>query len=239
MMRLAYLLPCLALAMAGAPALADTITLTPTDVGKSFTLDYNGFTGGGTIDGLAGQTVFTLTGVSGNSYTFGYTVNNISGAPITGSRISGFGFNTNPDIAGASSTGVFDTVGTGNAPNIGTVDVCFKGGGGTNNCAGGSGDGVSLGDSTSGTLTLDFSSPVDQLSLSDFFVRYQSITGAGSISSAVGSGTVSSSTSSGGSSSGGTPVPEPSMLLLFGAGVAALGFARARSRPARPLALAA
>ncbi|WP_157217535.1 cistern family PEP-CTERM protein [Flavisphingomonas formosensis] len=231
-MRLSFLLPGLCLALVATPAFADSISVAPTDIGKSFTLDYNGYTGAGTIDGLTGQTVFTLSGVSGNSYTFDYTVNNTSGTPITGSRISGFGFNTDPDIAGASSTGVFDTVGTGNAPNVGTVDVCFKGGGGTNNCAGGGGDGVDLGNSASGTLTLDFSSPTDLLSLSDFFVRYQSISGAGGISSAVGSGTLSSS-------GGGTPVPEPSALLLFGVGLAGLAFARNRSRPARRLALAA
>src|SRR3546814_3556508 len=93
-----------------------------------------------------------------------------------------------------------------NVPNVGTVDVCFKGGGGTNSCAGGGGGGVSLGDSGSGSLTLSFSSPVTSLTLNDFFTRYQSISGAGSTTSAVGSGTISSSS---GGSSGGTPVPEP------------------------------
>lgn len=196
---------------------ADVIPLTSGDVGSSFTVNYNGFTGGGVVDGLAGSILFTLTGVSGSSYSFDYAVSNTSSNPILTSRISGFGFNTNPDIVGASSTGVFDTVGTdANVPNIGTVDVCFKGGGGTNSCAGGGGGGVALGDDASGTLDLDFGSVLGGISLSDFFVRYQSITGAGAgtPSSAVGKGTISSS--------GGTPVPEPADFALFAVGVAGL-----------------
>lgn len=213
----------LALMFAAGAAQADVISLTPASIGSSFTLDYNGFTGDGTIAGLTGSTTFTLTGISGDSYSFDYSVTNTSSSPITGSRISGFGFNTDPDIAGASSTGVFDTVGTGNAPNIGSIDVCFKGGGGATNCAGGGGDGVSLGDTATGTLTLAFGSALSALSLSDFFVRYQSISGAGGTSSAVGAGTISSS---GGSSSGGTPVPEPADFALFAAGVAGLMIGR-------------
>lgn len=225
----------LALFAAGA-AQADVISLTPASVGSSFTLDYNGFTGDGTIAGLTGSTTFTLTGISGDSYNFAYSVTNTSSSPITGSRISGFGFNTNPDIASASSTGVFDTVGTGNAPNIGSVDVCFKGGGGANNCAGGGGDGVTLGDTATGTLSLAFGSALSNLSLSDFFVRYQSITGAGGTTSAVGTGTISTSSSS--SSSGGTPVPEPADFALFAAGVAGLIIGRRKGRARRASAKA-
>jgi hypothetical protein len=207
---------------AGGVAQADVISLTSASVGSSFSLDYDGFTGDGTIAGLTGSTTFTLTGISDGSYSFDYSVANTSSSPITGSRISGFGFNTNPDFTSASSTGVFDTVGTGNAPNIGTVDVCFKGGGGTGNCAGGGGDGVSLGDTATGTLTLAFTAALGQLSLSDFFVRYQSIAGAGGTTSAVGTGTLSSS--------GGTPVPEPATLALFAMGVAGVVIGRRRSR---------
>ena len=215
---------------------ADVISLSGSDVNKSFTVDYNGYTGSGTIDGLASQIVFTLTAATANSYTLGYNVTNTSGAPLTGSRVSGFGFNTDPTISGASSTGTYSvTALNSNVPNVGSVDVCFKGGGGTNSCAGGGGGGVNLGDSGSGTLTLSFASPVTSLSLSDFFTRYQSISGAGSTTSAVGSGTIS--TSSGGSS-GGTPVPEPGMFGLFALGVGALMLRRRRRSPAPRLAVA-
>ena len=228
-----------AAALTALPGLAhaDVITLGSSDLNKSFTVDYNGYTGSGTIDGLASQIVFTLTGTTANSYTLSYAVSNTSASPITGSRVSGFGFNTDPTISGASSTGTYSvTALNSNVPNVGTVDVCFKGGGGTNSCAGGGGGGVNLGDSGSGTLTLSFASPVTSLTLSDFFTRYQSISGAGSTTSAVGSGTISSSS---GDSSGGTPVPEPGMIGLFALGVGALMLRRGRkTAPARQLAAA-
>ncbi len=202
----------------------DSATLSSSDTGSSFNVTYDGFTGGGLIDGLTAGIMFTLTGVTPTSFTFDYAVANTSTAPITGSRVSGFGFNVDPTISGASSTGTFATVGKdANVPNIGTVDVCFKGGGGTNSCAGGGGGGVSLGDGpATGSLTLIFASPLDTITLSDFFTRYQSIAGAGGVTSAVGSGTVGTP--------GGTPapVPEPSLMLLFGSGALALAFYRRR-----------
>lgn len=216
---------------------ADVIMLGSGDLNKSFTVDYNGYTGNGTIDGLASQIVFTLTGSTATSYTLGYSLTNTSGTPLSGSRVSGFGFNTDPTISGASSTGTYSvTAFNSNVPNVGSVDVCFKGGGGSKSCAGGGGGGVNLGDSGSGTLTLSFASPVTSLTLSDFFTRYQSISGAGSTTSAVGSGTIS--TSSGGSSSGGTPVPEPGMFGLFALGVGALMLRRRRQAPSSRLAAA-
>ncbi len=211
----------LTMAMASAPAAAEPITLSNSSIGSSFAVDYNGFTGSGTIAGLLGSALFTLTGTTANSYTFSYSVKNESTSPINTSRISGFGFNTNPEISGATSTGTFSQVGTGNAPNIGTVDVCFKSGGGSNNCAGGGGGGVNLGQTGTGSLTLNFASPLTSLTLDDFFVRYQSITGAGATTSAVGTGTVRPP-----STSGGTPVPAPAMVGLFGLGLMGLAMRR-------------
>lgn len=216
-------------------ALADAIVLDSGDVGTSFTVGFNGFDGSGTVTGLTSSATFTLTSLTANTYTFGYTVNNTSTSPLTSSRISGFGFNTDPNISGASSTGTYNIVGTtSNVPNIGTVDVCFKDGGGTNSCAGGGSGGVTLGGTGSGTLTLSFASALSSLNISDFFVRYQSIAGtnANTPSSAVGSGTITSSgsTSTGGST-GGVPVPEPGMLGLFMLGAAGLWFRRRRIAP--------
>lgn len=227
-MRMMSTLAVLALAVTPGVAQADIITLNDSNVGNSFTVDYDGYTGSGSIDGLTSQIVFTLTAATANSYTLNYAVTNNSTAPITTSRVSGFGFNTDPTISGATSTGTYSvTALNSNVPNVGTVDVCFKDGGGTNSCAGGGGGGVDLGGTGSGTLTLSFASPITSLSLSDFFTRYQSISGAGATTSAVGSGTISSS--SGGSSSGGTPVPEPGMFGLFALGVGALMLRRRRS----------
>jgi len=226
-----------AVAFAG-PAFADSIVFNAGDIGKSVTLDYNGFVGsntpGNTIDGLTGSTTFTLTGVSGNDYSFDYAVANTTSAPVTDSRLSGFAFDTDPTISGATSTGAFAyTTLNANYPNgIGTVDVCFKDAS-TNSCAGGANGGLFAGESGTGAFTLSFSSPVSALTLSNFFVRYQSITGVPGVGSASGAGTISSSTTGGtttttSSTSGGTPVPEPGMIGLFGAGLIGLAFTRRR-----------
>ena len=218
-----------ALSLIGAtPALATPIMLDESNVGESFTLSYDGFSDGATIDGLGAEATFTLTGVTDHSFTFDYAVTNTTDSGLT-SRISSFAFNTDPDIASASSTGAFSyTVQDSNYPNgIGKVDVCFKAAR-TNSCAGNRG-GVSEGATGTGSLTLNFADIVDSISLSDFFVRYQSITGAGHVSSASGAGTPTSTSTS---TTSGTTVPEPGMLGLFGAGLLGLGLMRRRRKPA-------
>ncbi len=218
---------------AASPAFADSMLFNSTDIGKAVTLNYNGYdsNGGASIGGLTGSTTFTLTGVSGNDYSFDYSVTNTSSAPVTGSRLSGFAFNTDPEISGASSAGAFAFTSLDKTyPNgIGEVDVCFKDAN-TNSCAGGGSGGLTLGQTGTGNFTLSFSKPVSALTLGNFFVRYQSITGVPGVSSATGDGTISSG---GSTSTGGTPVPEPGMLGLFGAGIIGLALARRRRPVAR------
>ncbi|MEL0210681.1 MAG: cistern family PEP-CTERM protein, partial [Novosphingobium sp.] len=93
-MTISKVLSALAAGAALAPAYADSITLGSGDIGTSFSLNYNGYSGGTTIDGLSGSTTFKLTGVSGNNYSFDYSVANTSTSPVTGSRLSSFAFNT-------------------------------------------------------------------------------------------------------------------------------------------------
>ena len=208
------------------PALAEPILLDGGDIGESFTIKYDGFSNGTTISGLTAETTFTLTGVTDTTYSFDYVVSNTTSGDV-GSRVSSFAFNTNPDIASASSTGDYSFVVTdSNYPNgVGNVDVCFKGGN-SGSCAGNTG-GAAAGETGMGTLTLNFADPLASLTLDDFFVRYQSVTGAGTVSSASGQQVSSSS--------GGTRVPEPGMLGILGVSLIGLGLARRRqSRGMRP-----
>jgi hypothetical protein len=147
--------------------------------GFSWTINYNGFNDTfGVIPGLTAFASFTLqTVLNGNKdWTFSYTLNNTSSAPVTASRVSTFGFNTSPvdPIASTILTGtVFTKTASTNVPNgIGKIDFCTTAG---PNCAGGGGGGVTIGQSTSGSFRLSFAAAVATLNLSSFYVRYQSI----------------------------------------------------------------
>lgn len=211
-----------------APAWADAITLDSGDIGQSFSVNFDGFSSGTAIDGLTAQATFTLTSITSSSYVFDYSLSNTTSGGLD-SRVSSFAFDVDPSITGASSTGAFSyTVLDSNYPNgIGSVDVCFKGGA-SGSCGGNSG-GVDAGETGSGTLTLSFASAPNAITLSDFFNRYQSISGAGKVTSASGSGTVTSS-----SSSGGTAVPEPGMIGILGLGLIGIAVARSRRRTGSP-----
>ena len=207
------------------PALADPITLGEDDIGTTFSFDFDGYTDGDdTIEGLTSQISFTLLGISddGQTYNFGYDAENTS-TTSTGT-LTGFAFDVDPDITGVDASGTFDFAQLdGRYPNqIGQVDVCFKAKNG-GSCAGaGSGkDGLQNGQSGSGAFALYFANPNPAITLSDFFVRYQGVNGDGSASGKV---TTSSS------STGGTQVPEPGMLGLFGLALCGIGVMRRRRR---------
>lgn len=222
------------MAAAAPAAFADEITLDPSNIGQSYSFNFDGFSSGTTISGLTSSATFTLTGVSSNSYTFNYSLTNTSTNPID-SRVSSFAFNTDPNIASATSTGAFSyaTVGSSYPNGIGSIDVCFKDAA-TGSCAGGGSGGLTDGQTGTGSLTLNFSQPLTSLTLSDFYVRYQSISGAGNVTSASGAGTLTGSTTT-----GGTSVPEPGMLGLLGGAAAALVIMRRRRTVRKAPALAA
>jgi len=198
---------------------ATDVTVTAADVGQSFTVDYNGFVNGGTVvNGLTSSAVMTVVGVSSTSITLSVAITNTSSSPITGSRVSVFGFDTNPNVISAAATGFFTgTVvksGLQLPSGFGSIEMCVKNGQ-LNNCSGGGGTGISLGQSGTTNLTLNFTSiGASGVTFSNFGVRYQSITGAGNVSSAVGRGTPQT-----------PPIPEPASLAVFGLGALMVGAA--------------
>jgi hypothetical protein len=177
-----------------------------TNVGDNFTVNFDGSESGSVIPGLTSSLTLTFAGISGNSYLFDYLLTNTSTAPTTSSAVTAFGFNIDPSalLTGSSVNGTFQVVSSGQVSQGYNLEMCFKNGQ-NNNCAGSPGNqGVDMGTSGSGQIAIGFSSLPDQITLSDYLVRYQAVNGSGS---AVGSPVPA--------------VPEPStwglMLLGFGA----------------------
>lgn len=209
----------LALALFTAPTFAASIDLTSANVGSTFTILLDGNVAGQNVSNLTGKANITLTGLSGNTATFDVTLYNTSSSPVT-SRISGFGFDTDATISSASVTGVFANavLNAGLPNNAGSLDVCFTNG---NTCQGGGGTGIASGSSGMFSATLNFASNLSSLDLSDFKVRYQSITGVAGGNSGTGMGYLPPNDPPGG-------VPEPGTYLLCSAGLAGIGLFRRR-----------
>lgn len=185
------------------------------NVGTSFSVDFTGQIGGSPAAQLSALLNVTFTGLSpdGRTFTFAYSLTNDS---TVASRIRSFGFDVNGGVlASASSTGAFpkDRFNDNFPDNIGIRDVCFHAAGnGAADCTGGP-NGVTKGQTGTGTFTLVFSGaqpPPSSLYLDLFVVRYQSI--APGDKSGVGIGTVVP-----------PPVPEPSTWLMMILGFFALG----------------
>lgn len=195
------------------PAMAATIPFNPdgsvtipsgTNIGDSFTVNFNGSEAGSDIPGVTSSLTLTYEGTSGNNYLFNYLLTNTSSSPATSSSVTAFGFDVDPNslLASSNVTGAFTVVSSGQVSQGYNLEMCFKNGQ-NNNCAGGD-NGITMGNSGSGTIALGFSSLPDTISLSNYLVRYQQVNGSGS---AVGNPVPA--------------VPEPStwglMLLGFGA----------------------
>lgn len=215
-----------------APAAAEPILLDSSKVGDNFTINFDGFVDGGSaISGLSSQLRLTLNSIVNGVYSFDYSLSNTAATnDSVSSRVSSFAFNTDPNILGGTSTGLFDQLDLNkNYPNgIGTVEVCISGA----NCAGGGSFGVFDGGTGVGSLSLDFGSGVTAVSLTDFFARYQSIEGIKGVTSASGreTGSTTGGTTTGGTTtSGGTDVPAPGMFLIFAMALMALFMPRKRA----------
>ena len=222
-----------AIAFTSAPVMAasvlnpdNSVTIDAAD-DFSWTFNYNGFigNGGASIPGLTARITFNYLNRTGNTFNFSYTLTNTSGAPIDASRVTIFGFNTNPNVTSAStgSGDQFDIVASGNQPNgLSDIDLCFKDGGPTNNCTGAN-SGLNIGQSASGTFGLTFGSQLASITLSDFSVRYQGIDSR-------------QLQLSDGSASGIPAIPEPATWAMMIGGFGLIGAGARRRRTALAVA---
>jgi hypothetical protein len=199
-----------------------TVTNNGTTGGGSTTITFDGNVDNATVAGLSGLLTLSFGGIdASNHWLFNYTLDNTS---TIDSRISGFAFNTNPDVAGgAATTGLFPDLitfhasGGQNYPNgVGSVEVCLlmRNGDG-NSCTGGANGGVENDDGVlGGSFYLTFAGDTQPgaIDLNTFHVRYQSIDAPGIGDSGTGNAVPG--------------VPEPAtwamMLLGFGAVGAAM-----------------
>lgn len=191
------------------------------------------YTAGATLPGLAASLIFTLESVTngGKSWTFDYALtnasNNQNGNLVTASRVSTFSFDVNPDEKSANLLpgGFFTTLARDVSMNagstVGVQDICVKSGQG-NNCNGGGGTGILLGQTGTGAFQLNYLTAPSELVFTDPMVRYQSLNfnrpGGGSVT---------------GSSGTGVPVawvPEPATWALMIMGFGGIGAVLRRTR---------
>lgn len=210
----------LAIFTAATVGAAHANTVTTANVGSTFTVQFDGNINTTNIPDLTSKADFTLLSVVGNVWTFKIDLTVTATNGVT-ARVSSLGFDTTPNITSATTSGLFNiAVLGGSYPNgFGSIEACFKDGGGTTNCQGGGSGGTF----TTGTFTtaLNFGSALSSITFDKFGVRYQSIAG---VASCGGSTDCSSGTGTG------TFVPEPASWLLMIAAFGGLGWQVRRSR---------
>ena len=211
-MRISAILTGAALAFASASAANAAVVVGEAQEGNSYTINFTGLNGEVPTAAPELQAVLDLTFLTrsdnGRVFTFSYTIDNNS---TVDSRLTGIGFNAAENVSGGTATGTFGAAKTNrNFPvGVGTVDFCLNGNVNGNSCAGGGNTGVTSGNTGSGTFTVTLAESADQLTIEEFFVRFQSINPALN-----------------GSDSGvgiEAAVPEPSAWLMMILGFAAVG----------------
>ena len=155
-----------------------SVTLDATDP-FSFQYNYNGFMSSAQlpVPGLTSTILFNFLGTTGSLYNFSYTLSNTSSGEIDASRVTIFGFNSDPNLASASIGGgdQFNVISAGNQPNgMAALEICFKDAGPNTNCTGAK-NGVVKGGAASGTFALGYNPAASSITLSGFTVRYQGI----------------------------------------------------------------
>jgi len=210
---------------------AAAVVVNAANTGYNFVVDYSGKVGGSTTNLIGSLGSFTFTGVSGNGLTYNFNYSILNDSSVS-SRLTSFGFDTNPNISSGSSTGTFASTNFNNnfPEGFGTVDICFEADG-NGNCTGGSG-GVNTNATGTGTFALTFANVMQSVSLDSFVSRYQSINPSiNGSNSGIGVGALVSST-------GGGPVstaPEPGTWLMMLGGFGLVGYALRRRRVSLPL----
>jgi hypothetical protein len=196
------------------------------DIGRYFWVDFNGSVDRQELDGLASLALFRVDGFQTVNGTTTVNLNaklfagvDAYGNPLPNTnlfenyRASVLGFAVDPNVkqGSASVSGEFNTIAYKGITANGGIDteICFKDGGGSNNCNGGGNGGVELGNSGEFNISFALANPSSQFTLSNFGIRYQSIdSNYYALQGASGTGV-------------GQPVPEP--LTILGTAMA-LGF---------------
>ena len=210
-MRISAILTGAALAFASASAANAAVVVGEAQEGNSYTINFTGMNGEVPTAAPELQAVLDLTFLTrsdnGRVFTFSYTIDNNS---TVDSRLSGIAFNAAENVSGGSATGLFTRVKTGQTypVGVGKTDFCLTNNNG-NSCAGGGNSGIAAGASGSGNFTVTLAQGADQLTIEEFFVRFQSINPA-----------LNGSTSGIGIEAA---VPEPSAWLMMILGFAAVG----------------
>lgn len=219
------------------------VGISDSDIGKEFTVNFNGNVNEKDVSGLSSEALFKfegfktvgtktealfdvkLTNTSSNGITsrssaLGFNVLNFDGTSL-GSTLSLIGVGNANREGNTRVTGLFSNDRSGEFPNkFGDIDVCFTDG---NTCQGGGSGGVTTGNERNFKATLAFSGEVQSFALNNFGVRYQSINGQ---TFAGDSGTGRGTIDIGIPSERPRQVPEPTAttaLFLIGAGVLKYG----------------
>jgi hypothetical protein len=170
---------------AAVTSLSTPISFTKADIGDGARLTFNTIIDGKTFGGLGAQMVIHLVGVNpaGTAWTFSLDrINPIVTLPKASMRVSSFGFNIFEDGKGsfsnASAKGDFASISFKQSPPQfkESFGICFAA---TDlkkdQACNGGGNGISTGNTGSGSFVLNFTQAVSTVRLDNFFARFQSI----------------------------------------------------------------